>query len=477
MLDLAGIPLRASERHDGPLVIAGGPCTSNPEPMAPFMDAFVIGDGEEVVLRIADVWMETEGQPRERRLEALAQVEGVYVPSLYVPDGGGGLAATRGAPERVRRAWLRDLESAAFPASCIVPTVEAVHERVTLEIARGCTRGCRFCHAGMTTRPVRNRGKDVLLEQARALLRQSGHEEVSLLSLSAADHPEVTSICDALLAEHRSSGVSLSLPSTRADAFSVALAERVAEVRKSGVTLAPEAGSQRLRDVINKQVSEEQILEAARAAYAAGFGLVKLYFMLGLPTETDDDALAIAGLIRRIADMARELGSKRGKAVNASLAAFVPKPHTPFPWEAQADEGTLERRRSLITDALRRERRADVRWHDPASAAVECALARGGREIAGAVEWAFRLGCRLDGWREHFRPDLWAQAFEAAGLTVEHYQAALPPEEPLPWDHMDAGVSRAFLLDERRKALLGQLTEDCEGVRCHVCGAGCAIAH
>jgi len=481
MLDLAGRPLRGVDRTDGPLVIAGGPCTSNPEPMAAFVDAFVVGDGEHAAIEVAESWKRTDGRPRDERLAALAAVHGVYVPSLYreTRDASGrfaGMAAREGAPMPVQRAVVTDLDAAPYPDAPIVPHIEVVHDRVSLEIARGCTQGCRFCHAGMTCRPVRTRSMETLLTQARGLLAATGHEEVSLLSLSAADHPEIEALCRALLDEHGPSGVDLSLPSTRVDAFSVALAQLAARVRKGGVTLAPEAGTQRLRDVINKRVTDEQIMEAADAAFAAGFGSVKLYFMLGLPTETDEDALGIVDIVRRIVGLAKQRGVKRGSVVNASLAAFVPKPHTPFQWEAQADPETLERRRVLITGALRKVGRADVRWHNPRTARIECALARGGRETAEAIENAYRDGARLDGWDEWLDEDRWERAFARAGLPLAERGAALDPCLPLPWEHIHVGLTRAFLEREAGRAREGITTPDCEGVRCHGCGAGCEVA-
>jgi len=463
MLDLGGVKQEAGDREDDPLVIVGGPCAVNPEPLAPFIDAAVVGDGEDVIVELCDAWLASAHRPRAERVADLAGVESVYVPALGTDRG-------------VRMRKVRDLDAAPYPRRPILPHIEAVHDRVTLEIARGCTRGCRFCQAGAIDRPARFRSADTLKARAREHLAATGHEEVSLLSLSAADYPGIEDLCHDLAAEHADAGVGLALPSTRVDAFSVSLAKSIGAVRRSGITLAPEAGTQRLRDVVNKQVSDADIMAAAEAAFASGFELVKLYFMLGLPTETDEDAEGIADIIARIAELGRRHGSRRGKIVTASLAAFVPKPHTPFQWEAQADGETLDRRRRIVTDALRRERRAAVHWHDPGRALLECALARGGRETAEAVRQAYLLGARLDGWDECFSSDVWVEAFRRAGLGLNDAARALDPAVMLPWDHIRTAVSKEFLLREAERARQGLTTADCAGVRCHGCGAGCNMA-
>lgn len=459
MLELGGVPIRSRERSEAdPLILAGGPCCANPAPMEAFVDAFALGDGEESALVVCDSWSATRGLPREERLRALAELPGLWVP---------------GYSTSAKAARLANLDEAPFPSEPIVPHIEAIHDRVSLEISRGCTQGCRFCQAGMLDRPVRRRSRETLLAQAETLLAATGHEEISLLSLSAADYPDIGLLCRALLERYAAGGVSLALPSTRVDAFSVSLAQLVASVRRGGITLAPEAGSQRLRDAINKRVTEEQVLEAAEAAYRAGFGLVKLYFMLGLPTETDEDAEAIGQLARRVAGLARGAKAKRGEAVSLSLAAFVPKPHTPFQWEEQASPETLDRRRRLVQESLRGERRVALHWHESEMARVECALARGGPEVAGAIERVWQLGARLEGWREWADPARWERAFTEAGLSLESAAAEIPADAPLPWDAIDMGPSRAFLLRERERARCGETLADCEAGRCHGCGVGC----
>jgi len=455
MLDLAGIPLLSSERGDAdPIVIAGGHCAANPEPMADFIDAFAIGDGEDVVLDIADAYAATKGS-RQAVLERLAKIEGVYVPSVN----------TNRASVRARVA--SDLETASYPDRLIVPFTEIVHDRVMLEIMRGCTRGCRFCQAGMITRPVRERSADLLLRQARELISVTGHEEIALTSLSSADYTAIASLVRCIIAEHRRDRVGVSLPSLRADAACVQLAAEIQKVRKSGLTFAPEAGTQRLRDVINKNVTEQDLLTAIEAAVAAGWKRVKLYFMIGLPTETDDDLRGIGELVRRVLDVGLRQGVRL--AVNVTISPFVPKSHTPFQWRPMVAIEELERRLGIVRSTLKR-RGIALSWHDPRSSRIEAILARGDRSLGRCILSAWRSGAKLE--QDHFRPDLWDKVFEEAGIKPDRcVDRPIPKNVALPWDHIDFGVKREFLATEDERADKGITTPDCRLGYCSGCGA------
>lgn len=480
MLELGGVPVLAAERgKDDPLVIAGGPCATNPEPLAPFLDAVVLGDGEEVALDLAQATIEgrERGLPRRDLLRRLADIPGVYVPSLYRAHYDGsrfaGVEPLDGAPQRVVRRIVLDLDAAPFPSAPVVPFVETIHDRVALEIARGCTQGCRFCHAGATYRPVRERSRGVLRRLARESVDSTGYDEISLLSLSTTDYSEIEALCDDLLEEFSGEQVSISLPSLRVDAFSVGLCERVSRVRRSGITLAAEAGTQRLRDVINKRVTDDDIERAACAAFDAGYQQIKLYFMIGLPTEREEDVLGIAETVRRIVRLGRERGAgRRGVIANVSVASFVPKPHTPFQWEAQLPPEELERRQRLVIDNLR-TRAVKLSWHDVQQSRLEAIFARGDRRLAQVLLEARRLGLRLDGWTDLFNPGAWEEAFARAGVAPEEYLGEREEDQPLPWDHLSCGVSKDFLLRERRRALAGEPTPDCRRGPCVACGVDC----
>ena len=486
MLDLAGLPLRSAERSAAhPLVIAGGSCTYNPEPLASFFDCFVLGEGEEVLLELLDAvaaWKASGGRmaPRGRHelLLRLAYIPGVYVPSLYDvryhEDGAiASIApADEGAPARLRKRIVPRLPSA--PTRLIVPAIEIVHDRGAVEIQRGCSRGCRFCQAGMIYRPIRERPLEEVLRAIDEQLAATGYSEIALLSLSSSDHSAIAGIVSQAMARHGEEGLSISLPSLRIDSFSVRLAEMIQATRKTGFTFAPEAGSQRLRDVINKGVTEEDLLRTTQAAFASGWNRVKLYFMLGLPTESDEDILEMARLIQAIRAQGREI---RGRIVDigVSVATFVPKPHTPFQWVPLAPREVVERRQALLRERTR-GRGIALSWSDWESTWLEAVLSRGDRRLGPVILRAWRAGARFDAWSEHFRPHLWHEAFVSEGLDPAFYAHRERPEgELFPWEHIDVGVSRRFLWREYRRALEGQLSPDCR-TSCHDCGIMTALA-
>ncbi|HNY67621.1 MAG TPA: TIGR03960 family B12-binding radical SAM protein [Bacillota bacterium] len=462
MLELAGIPVRADGRREGdPIIIAGGPCASNPEPMAPFLDLVVVGDGEEA---IAEIMRETargkrEGASRAAIVSRLAKIAGVYWPQ---------------AQNHVTRRVVADLDSAEYPRKFVVPFLEAVHDRVALEVMRGCSRGCRFCQAGMIYRPVRERSMDNLCELAEALVGSSGYEELSLLSLSSADYTRIKELISKLAAEYGPQGVAVSLPSLRVDSFSIELARDVEKSRRTGLTFAPEAGTQRMRDIINKGVTEDDLISAASDAFESGWDQIKLYFMIGLPYETSEDIEGIAVLSKRVLDLGRRIAGARGKAgrvrVNVSVSSFVPKPHTPFQWFAQNTCEQLEQKQSYLRERMR-ARGLSVSFHDVRASHLEAAFARGDRRLAPVIERAVSLGCRFDGWSDQFKPGLWQQAFADTGLDSSVWaNAEYGYSDALPWDHIDMGVSRAFLVREAHRAASGLTTPDCREADCSGCG-------
>ena len=490
-LDLAGIPLHAADRDgDVPVVIAGGHAAFNPEPIAPFIDAAVLGDGEEIVLTITALvraW-KAEGRPggRGELLARLAATGGVYVPAFYdveyLPDGRiRRVVPTRpGVPWRVSKHTVMDLDSWPYPKAPLVPLAETVHERMSVEIFRGCTRGCRFCQAGMITRPVRERSVTTVGEMVDRGLRATGFEEVGLLSLSSADHSEIAEITSGLADRYEGTGVSLSLPSTRVDAFNVDLANEVSRNgRRSGLTFAPEGGTERLRRVINKMVTEDDLIRTVTTAYASGWRAVKLYFMCGLPTETDEDVLAIADLARKVIDAGRAVTGRRDIRATVSIGAFVPKPHTPFQWAAQADWPTTDRRLAALRDALRADPRygkaIGLRYHDGRPGIIEGLLSRGDRRVGPVIEAVWRDGGRFDGWSEHFSFDRWARAagevFAGSPVDLDWYTTRERGEaEVLPWDHLDAGLDKEWLWSDWQDALAGQEVDDCRWSPCYDCG-------
>ena len=473
-LDLAGIPLRSAEREDGPFVICGGPCAFNPEPLAPFVDLFVLGDGEESTHQTIDAYKrwKASGLPRGEYLRMAAQIPGVYVPSFYDvsynADGTVASIAPRegtGAPEMVYKALVNDLTRASYPETLIVPYGEVVHNRIMLEIFRGCTRGCRFCQAGMIYRPVRERSMDRLLDLAEKLVRATGYDEISLMSLSSGDYSCLPELAREMVRRFAARRVKISLPSQRIDNVLTDTLKETQKVRKTALTLAPEAGTQRLRDVINKGVTEDDLVRSVTDAFEQGWSAVKLYFMIGLPTETDEDVLGIArlaGLVRSCyLSLPREKRAP-GLRITVSASVFVPKNFTPFQWAAQATGEEIVRRQQLLRRELARIKGVDFKYHAMDLSYIEAVFARGDRRLADVLERAWQLGCRFDGWSDQFRFDLWRQAFEECGLDPGFYASReRPDDEVFPWEHLDAGVSREFLLREWKKAQNAERTQDC----------------
>ena len=484
MLDLAGVPLRAADRSDDdPIVMIGGHAAFNPEPLAPFVDVACAGDGEEFVLEIDPIvkaWRQarTEGRgwSRAELRQRLVAVGGCYVPARYeasyTEDGRlrGTFARGEGTPYRVPKRTVSDLDAWPYPRKQIVPLTETVHERYSVEIFRGCTRGCRFCQAGMITRPVRERSTETVKQMVRDGLENTGFEEVGLLSLSSADHSDIRGMCGDLADEYEGTATSLSLPSTRVDAFNVTLADELTRNgRRTGLTFAPEAGTERMRKVINKMVSEADMLRTADTAFANGWRHIKLYFMIGLPTETDVDVLGIAELGLKVLAIGREYGRKN--KVTVSVGGFVPKPHTPFQWAAQDAPSEIARKLDLLKRRVASDRGLNLRYHHPEPGVLEGVLARGDRRVADAIEQAFVAGARFDGWDEHYDHDLWMRAFADAGIDPGWYTSRPREEsEVFPWDHLDSGLERDWLWSDWTDAVRGAELEDCRWTPCYDCG-------
>ncbi len=474
MLDLAGIPIRSRDRGgEYPLIFGGGPCTVNPEPVAAFFDAFLLGDGEEAFPEMLEAveQCKQDNRSKEETLFALAAVEGVYVPSLYretVDESGAFVGMEPGADTAavpVQARFVESLKAEYYPAKPLVPLCEVVHDRLAVEIMRGCTRGCRFCGAGMTYRPKRARPAADIVEQVKNGIQNTGWEDISLVSLSNTDYPELEEVVAKIGAELRDKKVSVSLSSLRADNFSLRMAESVAGGKKSSLTFAVEAGTQRLRNVINKNLTEEQLFETLTAALSGGWKIFKLYFMIGHPTETDEDVLAIANLLNRIGGMVKQFNGRR---VNVTVSSFCPKPMTPFQWERQDSVSELRKKVRLIKDNLK-SKAIHIKETDPYVSMLECLLGRGGRETAEVIEDAWEMGCSLDGWSEHFSAELWKSAFEKTGIDMKRGDGSKKPGDPLPWSHLFFGVDEPYLAAEREKAYNGDVTPDCAD-KCLNCG-------
>ena len=484
MMNLAGIPLHAKDRHDlKGIVFAGGVCAFNPEPLADFFDFFSLGEGEESIVEIVSLYdrAKAEGWSKEQFLLEVAKIPGVYVPSFYRHEynADGTLAAIvplNGAPERITKRIVEDLDNAYWPTKMIVPSTEIVHDRANLEVFRGCIRGCRFCQAGFSCRPVRRKSSDVLYRQAVETMEDSGHNEITLSSLSTSDYRGLKELTDQMIPYCESHRINLSVPSLRADNFSRELMEKLQTVRKSGLTFAPEAGTQRLRDVINKNLTEDEILNTCAQAFEGGWNNVKLYFMLGLPTETDEDVLGIAELVYKVIQAWKEHASnkKRGLRVHVATAYFVPKPHTPFQWEKQITPEEYLRRCRLLKSHFY-SRSIEYNYHAPDLSRLEAVFARGDRRLGPVIEEAVKNGARLDGWDEYFNYSYWFDAMNTCGIDASFYTTrGYGEEELLPWDTIDVGVRKEFLKRERHRAYENTVTPDCRH-GCAGCGANCLL--
>ncbi len=482
MLSLAGVPLKSSEREGlSPLVVAGGPCVCNAEPLADFVDIFFLGEGEEVDLEVIDLYKEfkKKGASKEEFLKAAAKIEGVYVPSLYEieynPNGTVAAVTPKNAPETIKKRIIKDLDKVFYPDNFVTPLIEIVHDRVVEEVFRGCIRGCRFCQAGFIYRPVREKKAETVNRQAKCLCENTGYDEISLSSLSTSDYSEIEPLLENMLDWTEKSHVSLALPSLRIDNFSEELLEKINHVRKSGLTFAPEAGTQRLRDVINKNVTEDEIINTCKTAFEGGYTAVKLYFMLGLPTETDEDLKGIADLGQKIVDTYYNLPTKpKGKSVSVSISVstFVPKPFTPFQFEPQITESEIRRRQEYLKSLIK-TRKISLSYHDSATSFLEGVLARGDRRLGAVIEKAFQKGCRFDSWTECFNLDKWLEAFAECNISPEFYANRERNYcEINPWDHLDYGVTKEFLVRENRTAHSEITTPNCRE-KCAGCGANC----
>ena len=483
MLDLAHIPLRSSDRHGlSQLVVAGGPCACNPEPLADFVDLFFIGEGEEVDCEVIELYREYKRQNRSKEefLAAAARIEGVYVPALYdviyYKDGTiQAVTPKNGAPAKVKKRIVTDMNQAYFPERFVVPYIDVVHDRTVAEVLRGCIRGCRFCQAGFIYRPLREKSIGTIDEQCHKLCDNTGYDEISLSSLSTNDYSRLNELLDHLHTWTADEKINVSLPSLRVDSFSKELMDKIKSVRKSGLTFAPEAGTQRLRDVINKNVLEEDLMRTVRTAFSGGWSTIKLYFMIGLPTETLEDVAGIAELGQKVVDEFYNNPNKpKGKSVSVTLSAssFVPKPFTPFQWEPQDTIETLHQKQRHLVGSVK-TRKITVNYHDADTSFLEAVFARGDRRLCSVLEEAYLRGCKLDGWQDYFSLSRWREAFAACGIVPEFYvNRRRNFDEVLPWDHLDYGVRKEFLIEECKRAYQDRTTPNCRE-QCSACGAAC----
>ena len=481
MLDLSDIPIMAEERDDSmPIICAGGPCACNPEPLADFIDLFMIGDGEEHIIEIMDLYNEMKKNGTYSKKEYLLRasgIEGVYVPSLYETGykEDGTIAYFRpkaeGVPEKIKRRVILDLDSAFYPEKPIVPFTEIVHDRITLELFRGCMRGCRFCQAGIIYRPVRWKSMDKLVEKAVNLVKNTGYDEISLMSLSSCDYPELGPLADKLMDKLEEKKVNLALPSLRLDSFTLDLLNKTSKVRKSGLTFAPEAGTQRLRDIINKGITEEDLYKAVYLAFDGGYNRVKLYFMLGLPRETYEDVEGIAklaeGVVEEYFKVPKEKRNK-GLTVTVSTSTFVPKPFTPFQWEAQDTLDKIAEKQRFLKSIM--PKKVTYNYHESKLSVLEAVISRGDRRVGKAIKYAFEKGCKFDSWGDFFSYEKWLEAFKEAEIDISFYANRKRDfDEILPWDHIDMGVTKEFLIKECERAYRGEVTPNC-AVKCQNCG-------
>jgi len=486
MLDLAGIPIFAKDRTAEltQIVVAGGPCVCNPEPLADFFDIFILGEGEEVNLELMDLFneMKKQGASRLEFLRKAAQIEGIYVPQFYnfdyKEDGTiEKMTVSENAPEKITKRIIKDFDNVFYPENFVVPFTEIVHDRVSVEVLRGCIRGCRFCQAGFIYRPFREKSPDTIYKETKCLCENSGYDEVSLASLSTSDHSQIDEMLTKLIDYTAGERINLSLPSLRVDNFTEELLEKIKKVRKSGLTFAAEGGTQRLRDVINKNVTEEEIMSTCKIAFEGGYSSVKLYFMMGLPTETDEDIVGIAELAQRILDLYYSIENRpkgRSPQISVSCATFVPKPFTPFQFEPQDTREEIERKQKLLLDSVK-SKKIKVSYHDADVSQLEAVLAKGDRRLCNVVYTAWKMGCKFDSWSEHFKFDVWLEAFEKCGVDPAYYaNRRAEYDEILPWDHLDYMVSKEFFIRENKTAHNAVTTPHCRQ-KCSGCGVNKAV--